>query len=131
VSVSFVKILLAEDVDDAREMVRVILEQLGYEVLEAANGDEAVRTAVVSKPDCVLMDLSMPGIDGLLATAALRAIMSLSSVPIVAVTAYADDFSRERAFDAGCDAFLQKPFTREELAAVLDKHVRSKLGDCA
>jgi len=69
-----VQILLVEDVQDNRELFRIMLEQLGHTVLEAENGRQAVHAAIAHQPDCILMDLSLPEVDGLLATAAVRKI---------------------------------------------------------
>jgi CheY-like chemotaxis protein len=112
---------LVEDVPDIRELSRAMLEQLGHQVFEAGNGKEGIQAAIAHHPDCILIDLSMPEVDGLLTTAALRTISPLRNVPIVAITAFSKDLSREMALAAGCDAYLEKPFTLEELAAVLQK----------
>ena len=122
---SIVVILLVDDMQDAREVCRLMLETLGHEVIGVSDGKEAVQTASVSRPDLILMDLSMPGVDGLLATAALRTISTLIDVPIVAMTAYPQDLSREKALNAGCDAYLEKPLSMESLASTLHKFSRN------
>jgi two-component system cell cycle response regulator len=96
-----------------------MLEHLGHEVIEASGGREAIRLALASPPDTILMDLSMPDVDGLAAVAALKAISPLREVPVVAVTAFPQFTSREKALAAGCVAYLQKPFSIESLAMVL------------
>jgi CheY-like chemotaxis protein len=116
-----VVILLVDDMQDAREVCRLMLERLGHQVIGVSDGKEAVQTATVSRPDVILMDLSMPGVDGLLATAALRTISTLIDIPIVAMTAYPRELSREKALNAGCDAYLEKPFSMESLASTLHK----------
>src|SRR4030095_10497570 len=113
------KILLVDDLQDTREVIRTMVEALGHQVMEAGSGNDAVHLAVSFKPDCILMDLNIPGVNGLLATAALRAISPLRSVPIVALTAYPYDLSREKALAAGCDVYLQKPFSIKDLEQVL------------
>jgi two-component system, cell cycle response regulator DivK len=113
------KILLVDDLQDTREIIRGMVETLGHQVIEAESGNHAVHLAVSLKPDCILMDLNMPGVDGLLATAAVRAISPLRRVPIVALTAYPQDMSREKALQAGCDGYLQKPFSIVDLEQVL------------
>ena len=115
------KILLVDDIPDTRELFRVMLEKLGHNVLEAANGMQAIQAAITFRPDCILMDLSMPEVDGLLATAALRRIVPFQCVPIVAITAHPEELSREKAVAAGCDGYLRKPFAPQDLAAVLDR----------
>jgi len=119
IRVCFVQILLVEDVQDNRELFRIMLEQLGHTVLEAENGRQAVHAAIAHQPDCILMDLSLPEVDGLLATAAVRKIYPLRSIPIVAITAFPKDLARDKALAAGCDAYLEKPFSVEDLSAVL------------
>jgi two-component system, cell cycle response regulator DivK len=115
------RVLLVEDTDDSREVIRITLQDLGHEVIEARNGREALRAAIKRSPDVVLMDLSMPEVDGLQATTALRSIRTSSHLPVIAMTVYPSTHFRDRAEDAGCDAFLQKPFTPEQLSSVLQQ----------
>ena len=115
------RILLVEDNDDSRELYRHMLEKLGHQVVEATNGKEALKTAIKQNPEMVVMDLSMPEVDGFQAAAALRAIRNFSEIPILAITAYPKSHWQDKAEDAGCDGFLQKPFTHEDLSAALDK----------
>jgi CheY-like chemotaxis protein len=115
------RVLLVEDNDDSRELYRHMLSKLGHEVLEATNGKEAIRSAIKHSPQMIIMDLSMPEVDGFQATSALRSIKTFSQIPILAITAYPQSHWRDKAEDAGCDAFLQKPFTHEDLSAALDK----------
>ena len=114
-------VLLVEDNDDSRELYRHMLEKLGHKVLEATNGKEALKVAIKQSPEIVIMDLSMPEVDGFQATSALRSIKTFSRTPILAITAYPKSHWQDKAEDAGCDAFLQKPFTHEDLSAALDK----------
>jgi CheY-like chemotaxis protein len=113
--------MLVEDNDDSRELYRHMLEKLGHEVIEAANGKEAIKIAIKQNPEMVIMDLSMPEVDGFQATSALRSIRNFNRIPILAITAYPQSHWRDKSEDAGCDAFLQKPFTHDDLSAVLDK----------
>ena len=115
------KILLVEDIDDSRELFRHMLEKLGHEVIEATNGKEAIKAAIKSSPELVIMDLSMPEVDGFQAVSALRSIQSFTALPILAITAYPRSLWKDKAEDAGCDGFLQKPFSPEDLSAALDK----------
>lgn len=100
-------ILVAEDNTDSRGALRALLEAYGFEVLEAKNGEEAVRLAQEARPDLVLMDIMMPEMDGLEATKRLRSIPEVESIPILALTAMAG--SKNPALDAGCDDYLTKP----------------------
>jgi len=116
------KVLLVEDIDDSRGALRAMIERLGHHVIEATNGKEAVQATVDHNPHCVLMDLALPGVDGLQATAALRAISSFKGrLPIIAMTAFQADFSQEKAFDAGCDGYLQKPIDFDDLREAFKK----------
>jgi CheY-like chemotaxis protein len=110
-----VKVLLVEDTEDNRVMMRRLLELSGYRVSEAVNGMEAVRAAEDEPPDIILMDLSLPLIDGLAATRRIRQLPDLSKVPIIAVSAHdTADFHAE-ALAAGCDAYITKPIDYTEL----------------
>jgi len=118
------KVLLVEDLDESRAVLRAMLERLGHDVVEAASGREAVKTAVDQNPDVVLMDLSMPEVDGLQATGALRAIAHFSyfnHLPVIAITAHPETLSKDRAFKAGCDGYLQKPVDLSDLAVTLQR----------
>ncbi len=97
------RVLFVEDTADSREVCRVMLETLGHEVIEATNGKEALRTAIKQSPDLVLMDLSMPEVDGFQAISALRSISSFNRIPIIAITAYPQSHWRDKAEQAGCD----------------------------
>ena len=112
-------ILLVEDTEDNRFMMRRLLEMSGYEVVEATNGEEAVRLAESARPQLILMDLSLPVIDGLAATRAIRKLDGLGKVPIVAVSAHdTADFQAE-ALDAGCDSYITKPIDFAELEKLI------------
>ncbi len=114
-------ILLVEDFDDARFMMRMLLEMDGYRVVEATNGREAVELAKQSCPDLVLMDLSMPEMDGLEAVRHIRALTELCHVPIVAVTAHVGNDYYSAAVASGCDEYLTKPVDFDRLEAVISK----------
>ena len=108
-------VLLVEDTEDNRQMMRRLLELSGYRVVEAINGKEAVEVASRERPRIILMDLSLPLIDGLDATRRIRSLPELGKVPIVAVSAHdTADFHNE-ALAAGCDAYITKPIDYSEL----------------
>ena len=114
-------ILVVDDYDDTREVLRALLEMAGHVVIEAANGREAVEIATVSVPDLILMDLAMPGMDGLAATRTLRAKPETATIRIVAVTANGNDPSwRKAALRGGCDACYAKPLDFSLLSEMLD-----------
>ena len=114
-------VMVVEDFDDARWMLRKFLESGGCRVVEAANGRDAIEVARREHPDLVLMDLNMPVLDGFSATLRFRADERLSALPIVAVTAYDTLESRAAAQSVGCDAYLPKPVDFAQLTALLDR----------
>lgn len=103
------KILVVEDNEDNRELLVFRLRQLGYEIIEATNGKEAIEAASRAKPDLVFMDLKMPVMDGWEATRAMRQTDWGKELPIIAVTAHAMDEERKKAQNAGCNGFIAKP----------------------
>ena len=108
-------ILVVDDYQDAREMYAEYLQFSGFRVAEARNGSEAVAQAFALKPDLILMDLSLPGMDGWEATRRLKANESTRSIPIVALTGHALAGASEGARRAGCDSFVTKPCLPDDL----------------
>lgn len=102
-------VLLVEDNEDNLVVYRTILEHVGYHVLEARDGEEGIKSATENHPDLILMDISIPKIDGWEATRRLKADDSTREIPIVALTAHALEEDRERAINAGCNGYLAKP----------------------
>ncbi|MGH9908166.1 MAG: response regulator [Pyrinomonadaceae bacterium] len=102
-------VLVVEDVDDARYFMRLELEQLGYLVVEAEDGAKAVELALSERPDIILMDLTLPVMDGLAATAMIRSNEEMRGVPIIAVTAHQEHDFRAEAKASGFDAYVTKP----------------------
>lgn len=105
------RILVVEDNPKNLKLVRDVLQYSGYEVIEAMSGEEGVRLACEAMPDLVLMDLQLPGIDGAEALRRIRAAESNSGVPVVAVTAFAMNDDRDRAFAAGFTGYVEKPIS--------------------
>src|SRR5688500_7861359 len=112
-------ILLVEDTEDNRFMMRRLLEMTGYRVVEATNGEEAVRFAESERPDAILMDLSLPVIDGLAATRAIRKLEGLGHVPIVAVSAHDSSDFQADALAAGCNSYITKPIDFSQLEVLI------------
>ena len=112
-------VLLVEDTEDNRLMMSRLLEMSGYRVVEATNGVEAVRLANQERPQIILMDLSLPFIDGLAATRQIRSLPGFSKVPIVAVSAHDSADFHSEALDAGCNAYITKPVDYSELEDVV------------
>ncbi len=102
-------VLIVEDVEDTRYFMRLELEQLGYLVIEAENGAKAVEIALRERPDIILMDLTLPVMDGLAATAIIRNDEQMSKIPIIAVTAHQQTDLRAEAKASGFDAYVTKP----------------------
>ena len=116
-------ILIAEDSADAREMLQVLLETKGYQVITAENGIHAFEIAVRNRPDALLLDLSLPKLDGLSVTRNLRLNPNFKDVPIIIVSGHDPDRYRQQALDAGCDEYFLKPINFDRLQLVLDRMV--------
>lgn len=114
-------VLLVEDTEDNRFMMRRLLEMTGYRVVEAANGEEAVRVAKAESPNLILMDLSLPVIDGLAATRLIRELPHLKSTPIIAVSAHDTSDFQSEAIKAGCNTYVTKPIDFAELEVLIAK----------
>jgi len=122
------RVLLVDDYPDAREMYTEYLEFSGFEVVEAGNGIEALERAIDASPDIILMDLSLPVMDGWEATRRLKADERTSSIPIVALTGHALAGISEGAKKAGCDAFVTKPCLPEDLVKEIRKILAASAG---
>ena len=109
------KILYIEDNPQNMRLVRKMLKLGGYDMIEAADGLTGVAVAAREMPDLILMDINLPDIDGLEATARLKASPDLAPIPVIALTANAMQGDRERFIAAGCDGYLAKPVTKNEL----------------
>jgi len=109
------RVLVVDDYPDAREMYAEYLQYSGFDVIEAGNGIEALERAADSAPDIILMDLSLPVMDGWEATRRLKADKATADIPIVALTGHALAGILEGAKNAGCDAFITKPCLPEDL----------------
>jgi two-component system cell cycle response regulator DivK len=113
-------ILIVEDSDDARYFMRLALEQRGYLITEAENGAKAVELAQRERPDIILMDLSLPILDGIAATEKIRATDGLGGIPIIAVTAHQETDFRAGAKAAGFDAYVTKPLDMDFLGDLIE-----------
>ena len=113
------RILIVEDDPVSLKLVRDVLQANGYETKEVTSGEEAVVKAVQSKPDLIVMDIRLPGIDGLEATRRLKSDPSTEEIPIIAVTAHAMPEDEARILAAGCQAYLSKPLRFAEFISVV------------
>ena len=118
-------IMVVEDYDDTRQLLKRMLENKGYRVLEAINGQEAIEIAEREHPNLILMDLDLPILDGIGATQHIRQHQATKEVPIVAVTAYPMTYTRVKAFARGCNEYLSKPIDFDELDKVLMRYMGS------
>jgi two-component system, cell cycle response regulator DivK len=115
------RILVIEDNADMREFLQRILERRGYGYLEATDGVEGMELAWREQPDLILMDLALPTLDGYEATRLLKANPDYAAIPIVAVTAHARAVDQEHAIEAGCDAYLSKPYSIHQLFELIER----------
>ena len=116
-------ILVVEDQADNRRILRDLLVNAGYELIEAESGEEAIAAVTARRPDLILMDIQLPVIDGYEATRRIRTNPELKSVPIIAVTSYALAGDEAKALAAGCSAYVTKPFSPRALLAKVQEHL--------
>jgi CheY-like chemotaxis protein len=115
------RVLLAEDHPGTIEVMQTELEVLGYEVVVAQDGQEAVEKAATESPDLIVMDIIMPKLDGFQAAARIRENPRTKDIPILAATALARPGDREKCLESGCDGYIAKPFTHRQLGAAIDR----------
>jgi two-component system cell cycle response regulator DivK len=116
-------ILVVEDQQDNRRIMRDLLTSAGYEVIEALTGEEGVTSAETHRPDLILMDIQLPDFDGYEATRRIKANPDLQKIPIIAVTSYALSGDDVKAFEAGCNAYVTKPFSPRKLLAQIREYL--------
>ena len=117
------RILVVEDQEDNRRILRYLLTSAGYELIEAVTGEEGVSLAETGRPDLILMDIQLPGLDGYEATRRIKADPALSHIPIIAVTSYALSGDDAKARAAGCDAYVTKPFSPRALLGKIREYL--------
>ena len=116
-------ILVVEDQEDNRRILRDLLSSKGYEIIEVTDGLAGVEAAKREKPDLILMDIQLPGIDGYEATRRIKAEPDLVGITIIAVTSYALGGDKQKALEAGCDGYVAKPFSPRQLLAEIEQHL--------
>ena len=121
-------ILLIEDNEQNRYLATFLLEKHGYQVVAAVDGPTGVALAAKIKPDAILLDIQLPGMDGYSVAKALREFPSLDRTPIVAVTSYAMAGDREKALGSGCDGYLEKPINPETFVSQIESYLRPSEG---
>jgi two-component system cell cycle response regulator DivK len=117
------RILVIEDQEDNRRIVRDLLTSVGYELIEAVTGEEGVTSAEDHVPDLILMDIQLPGIDGYETTRRIKGNPALQHIPIIAVTSYALSGDDVKAYEAGCNGYVSKPFSPRALLAKIREYV--------
>ncbi len=120
------RILVIEDQEDNRQIVRDLVTASGYELIEATTGEEGLEVAARERPDLILMDIQLPGIDGYEVTRRIKADPKLRKIPIIAVTSYALSGDDKKAFAAGCDSYVTKPYSPRLLLAKIREYLPQK-----
>jgi two-component system cell cycle response regulator DivK len=113
------RILVVEDHEDNRQILRDLLASAGYEMIEAGNGEDGVAAAAAERPDLILMDIQLPGMDGLEATAQLKRDEATRDIPVIALTALAMQGDEARIRAAGCDGYIAKPMRYQDFLATV------------
>jgi CheY-like chemotaxis protein len=121
-------VLLVEDNEDNRIVYSTILQHFGYVVMEALNGEEGIAKARAERPDLILMDISIPVIDGWEATQVLKRDPETRGIPIIALTAHALASDREKAMEVGCDSYLAKPCEPKAVVSEVEKFIGKSNG---
>ena len=117
------RILVVEDQPDNRRILRDLLGNAGYELIEAETGEEALTAVEAQRPDLILMDIQLPVMDGYEATRRIRSNPELKSIPIIAVTSYALAGDEAKALAVGCNAYVTKPFSPRALLGKVQEHL--------
>jgi CheY-like chemotaxis protein len=116
-------ILVIEDNENNRYLIGFILRKNGYEVIEARTGEEGVELAIKEKSDLILMDIQLPGIDGLETTRRIRESRADGEIPIIALTSYTMTGDREKALKAGCTGYIEKPINPDTFMSEVEKYL--------
>ena len=117
-------VMVVEDNEKNRKLMRVVLKAKGYNIIEAATGEEALNLLKNQKPDIILMDIQLPGIDGLTLIRQIKASVITKDIPIIAVTAYAMKGDEQKILDTGCNAYVSKPINTQELPLIVEKYIK-------
>lgn len=116
--------MVVEDNEKNRKLIRVVLKAKGYNIIEATTGEEALSLLQKQKPDIILMDIQLPGIDGLTLIKQIKAEAKTSDIPIIAVTAYAMKGDEQKILDTGCDDYVSKPIDTQALPLIIEKYIK-------
>jgi len=116
------RILIIEDNENNMYLIGFILKKNGYEVIEAKSGEEGIELAIKEKPDLILMDIQLPGIDGLETTKRIRILEANKELPIITITSYAMTGDREKSLAAGCTGYIEKPINPDTFMGEIEKY---------
>jgi two-component system, cell cycle response regulator DivK len=125
------RVLVVEDHEENRRILRLLLASASIDMIEAVTGEEGVALAEREHPDLILMDIQLPGLDGYEATRRIKANHAVRHIPIIVVTSYALSGDDVKAFEAGCDAYVTKPFVPRELLAKVREFLAKQPGASA
>ena len=117
------RILVVEDQEDNRQIIRDLLSATDYKIIEAESGEQALEAVAKQRPDLILMDIQLPGIDGYEVTRRIKADAAMRSIPIIAVTSYALSGEEQKARAAGCDEYVPKPYSPRQLLAKIRQYL--------
>jgi two-component system cell cycle response regulator DivK len=120
------KILVVDDNQDSRELVVKVLKNKGYEMIEAVDGEEAIEKAIAERPNLILLDISIPKLNGYEVTQKLMDMEEFENIPIVALTAHAMKGDRKKALEAGCEGYITKPINVRELPAQVKSFIKGR-----
>ncbi len=120
------KILIVDDNQDSRELTVKVLKNRGYQMIEASDGEEALEKALAEKPDLILMDISIPKINGYEVTRRLKSQADFKATPIIALTAHAMKGDKEKALESGCDGYISKPINVHELPDQIKSYMQDQ-----
>ena len=116
------RVLVVEDNENNMYLIGFILKKNGYDVIEAKTGEEGIETAIKEKPDLIIMDIQLPGIDGLEATRRIRKSEAEGEISIIALTSYAMAGDKEKALKAGCTGYIEKPINSDTIMEKIGKY---------
>jgi two-component system cell cycle response regulator DivK len=117
------RVLVVEDQEDNRQILRDLLASAGLDMIEAEDGPAGLAAANSARPDLILMDIQLPGLDGYEVTRRIKANPALAHIPIIAVTSYALSGDDDKAHAAGCDAYVTKPYSPRQLLAKIREYL--------
>ena len=118
------RILVVEDHEDNRQILRILLAGAGFDMLEAWDGEAALTSAASERPDLILMDIQLPGLNGYEVTRRLKADPALSKIPVIAITSYALSGDEGKAHAAGCEGYVAKPYSPRQLLAKIREYIK-------